>query len=210
MKWWYWLVLELLIIFGVIAWIYFFPSEIEDDFAKGMIGFVLIYAIEECRDINRRKTMSENYTIEQNAGDNQIEGSVKNSTTCFGCEYEDEDVYTFERCRLCDIERSNYIPKKGKHYRPFKDCDELVKCWEKKMFIPAVMFTEDTRNKLYRPSIWIKSKEYGTDNLITAFDGNNESIGGSCVFIQDIWVDMKELFDNFTFLDGSPCGLEEM
>lgn len=101
------------------------------------------------------------------------------------------------------------VKPEGKQYRPFKDCNELVKCWEKKMFIPAVMFTEDTRNKLYRPLIWVKSKEYGTDNLITAFDGNNESIGGSCVFIQDVWVDMKELFDNFTFLDGTPCGITE-
>ena len=71
MKWWYWLILELLIIFGVIAWIYFFPSEIEDDFAKGMLGFGLFYCIEEVR-----KTMSENYTIEQNAGENRIEGVV--------------------------------------------------------------------------------------------------------------------------------------
>ena len=71
MKWWYWLVLELLIIFGVIAWIYFFPSEIEEDFAKGLIGFGLFYCIEGVR-----KTMSENYTIEQNAGENRIEGGV--------------------------------------------------------------------------------------------------------------------------------------
>lgn len=55
MKWWHWLILELLIIFGVMAWIFFFPREIEVDFAKGMIGFVLIYSIEECKDINRRK-----------------------------------------------------------------------------------------------------------------------------------------------------------
>lgn len=67
MKWWYWLILELLIIFGVTAWVYFFPGEIEDDLAKGLIGFVLIYAITECKDVNSRKTMSENYTIEQNA-----------------------------------------------------------------------------------------------------------------------------------------------
>lgn len=122
----------------------------------------------------------ENHTIEQNAGENQIEGGV--------------------------VSISGSV---GKQFCPFKDCDELVKCWEKKMFIPAAMFTEDTRNKLYRPLIWVKSKEYGTDNLITAFDGNNESIGGSCVFIQDVWVDMKELFDNFTFLDGTPCGIIE-
>lgn len=110
MKWWHWLILELLIIFGVMAWIYFFPSEIEEDFAKGLIGFVLFYAIENCKDTNRRKIMDykegmtcgeclqyvfcpvanhnanhkacmkittkENYTIEQNAGENQIEGGV--------------------------------------------------------------------------------------------------------------------------------------
>ena len=76
MKWWYWLILELLIIFGVMAWIYFFPDEIEYDFAKGMVGIVLLYAIEECKDINRRKVMSENYTIEQNTGENRIEGGV--------------------------------------------------------------------------------------------------------------------------------------
>lgn len=110
MKWLYWLVLELLIIFGVMAWIYFFPSEIECDFAKGMIGFVLIYTIEDCKDIRRMKTMDykegmtcgeclkyefcpianhntnhkacmkittkDNYTIEQDAGENTIEGGV--------------------------------------------------------------------------------------------------------------------------------------
>ena len=76
MKWWYWLILELLIIFGVMAWIYFFSSEIADDFAKGMIGVALIYTIEECKEINKRSRMSENYTIEQNTGENQIEGGV--------------------------------------------------------------------------------------------------------------------------------------
>ena len=76
MKWWHWLILELLIIFGVMAWIYFFPSDFDEDFSKGMVGFALVYAITECKDINRRKTMSENYTVEQNAGENRIEGGV--------------------------------------------------------------------------------------------------------------------------------------
>ena len=57
MKWWYWVILELLIIFGVMAWIYFFPSDFEYAFAKGMVGFVLIYTIEDCKDIKRWKTM---------------------------------------------------------------------------------------------------------------------------------------------------------
>ena len=56
MKWWHWLILELLIIFGVISWVYFFPSEIEGgDFGKGLIGFVLFYCIEETRKRMGRK-----------------------------------------------------------------------------------------------------------------------------------------------------------
>ena len=74
MKWWHWLILELLIIFGVMAWVYFFPSEIEDDFAKGMIGFAFLCIVEKTRIICRRNRM--NYTIEQNAGENRIEGGV--------------------------------------------------------------------------------------------------------------------------------------
>ena len=178
MKWWYWLVLELLIIFGVMAWIYFFPSEFEYDFGKGLIGTALIYAIENSRDINRRKTMSENYTDEQNTGENQIEGGV--------------------------VSISGSVEKQ---HRPFKDCNELKKhylnLYKKKVGIVPVDSGLDV------PYIWVKSIEYGTENLITAFDNDNESIGGSCVFVQDIWLDMQELFDNFTFLDGSPCGLEE-
>jgi hypothetical protein len=119
MKWWYWLILELLIAFGVIAWVYFCPSEIEGDFVRGMIGFILIYAIENCKDINKRRLNrmekikgynivkektnellvsieigndeviekdgykvipfyeEGNPTIEQNAGENQIEGELK-------------------------------------------------------------------------------------------------------------------------------------
>lgn len=182
MKWWHWLVLELLIIFGVISWIYFFPGEIEDDFAKSLIGFVLIYAVDKYRETNwRNNKMSENYTVEQNAGENQIEGGV-----------------------------ASISGSVEKHYRPFKDCDELVVAYHKRAFTP-ILAEELNKNlkKMYRPEIWVKSKEYGTDNLITAFDNDNESIGGSCVFIQDNWVDMKELFDNFTFLDGSPCGMEK-
>lgn len=107
-------------------------------------------------------------------------------------------------CNKCDIQNE-------KHYRPFKDCDELVETYNKRAFTPIVAEgMNSSRNKMFRPEIWVKSKAYGVDNLITAFDNDNESIGGSCVFVQDIWVDMQELLDCFTFCDGSPVGkLEE-
>lgn len=115
-----------------------------------------------------------NYTVEQNAGQNQIEGGV--------------------------VSVSGSVSK----YRPFNSCGELIEYWYD--FTGVI----NCSPKLFMPTIWVKHKTYGTENLIIAFDNDNKSIGGSCVFFQDIWVDMKELFDNFTFLDGSPIGkLEE-
>ena len=256
MKWWHWLILELLIIFGVIAWIYFFPSEIEYDFGKGLIGFALIYAIEECKDIKQKEIKMKkikgynivkektnellvsieigndevierngykvipfyeegNPTIEQNAGENRIEGGVlsvsgsvsEKHTSCADCEYEDKDVYKDEPCKSCGLARQYYMPKKEKHYKPFNNCNELLEVFRKKC--EAEVNCSTYFPTLYKACVWVKHKEYGTENLIIAFDNDNESIGGSCVFIQDIWVDMKELCDNFTFLDGSPCGKEE-
>lgn len=117
---------------------------------------------------------------------------------CSNCPFEDNVEYRITP--ECDVQKEN-------HYRPFKDCDELKKhylnLYKKKVgFIPV-------DSGLDVPYIWVKSKEYGTDNLITAFDCDNESIGGSCVSIQEVWIDMKELFNYFTFLDGSVCGKEK-
>ena len=122
----------------------------------------------------------------------------------------EEDIEVLRKDLLKEAEKHKIWLPKEKHYQPFKDCDELVECYNNRAFTPIVAAGLDTnRNKMFRPNIWVKSKQYGTDNMIIAFDGDNESIGGSCVFIQDIWVDMQELFDNFTFCDGSVCGVEE-
>ena len=50
MKWWFWLILELLAMFGVMVWTYFLPSELwEEDFCKGLLAYVLIFCIEKIR-----------------------------------------------------------------------------------------------------------------------------------------------------------------
>lgn len=156
-----------------------------------------------------------NHTIEQNAGENRIEGgvvsisgSVSEKHTCKEC--TGETVFKGKKAycknRNCDLPAcDNFKPKK---YRPFNNCDELIELFQTKC--ASEMGCSTYFPTLYKACVWVKHKEYGTENLIIAFDNDNESIGGSCVFIQDIWVDMKELFDNFTFLDGTPVGkLEE-
>jgi len=50
MKWRYWLILELLIMFGVMTWIFFVPSELlEEDFCKALLAYVLLFCIEKIR-----------------------------------------------------------------------------------------------------------------------------------------------------------------
>ena len=50
MKWQHCLLLEVLIEFGVLAWIYFFPSDNNvGNLARAMLGFSLIYCIEVIR-----------------------------------------------------------------------------------------------------------------------------------------------------------------
>lgn len=50
MKWLFWLILELLIIFGVIAWTFFFPCELwEEDFCRALSAYAFIFCIEKIR-----------------------------------------------------------------------------------------------------------------------------------------------------------------
>ena len=158
----------------------------------------------------------ENQTIEQNAGENRIEGgvvSISGSIDTFRCWKCGRTLPISERTG--SVYMSNppkYACKdceginKEKQYRPFKDCNELIEHYQKKY--KSAVGCDIYFPSLYKPCIWVKSKEYGTDFMITAFDNNNESIGAN-VIINDMGVTMKMLFDNFIFCDNSVCGMEE-
>ena len=84
-----------------------------------------------------------------------------------------------------------------KHYRPFKNTYELITAWEKK--VPC----NGRRPTNTMPLIWVQSKDkFKSIDLITGFD----------TFIVSIGIDDNSLGDllrDYTFLDGSPCGVEE-
>lgn len=82
------------------------------------------------------------------------------------------------------------------NYRPFRDTDELIEEWDKKLG-----YRDPTG--LAKPYIWVRKKDCDSELLIT---GYNKPDGE--VFIDDA-IDLTQLFDNYTFLDGSPCGVEE-
>lgn len=121
---------------------------------------------------------------------------------------ETTDAYTI-LCKSAiddEFKPKNKLTETQKHYRPFKDCDEMIEHYHKKY--KSAVGCDIYFPSLYKPCIWIKSKVYKTELLITGYDKNTKGLRyGSCVYTPTFkWIDMKELFDNFTFLDGSPCG----
>ena len=79
--------------------------------------------------------------------------------------------------------------------RPFKDCNELIKRW--KDLVGCVFDV-----KLCEHTIWLKQKENEARCLITCYSDNWIKFGAKTQPVS-----MKELFDNYTFLDGSVVGV---
>ena len=88
-------------------------------------------------------------------------------------------------------------PDECKEYAPFESVHELINAWEKKS---GVKFNHE----LAMPFIWIKNKEKNRVYLITDF--LFERCYGCDVGTEDDNLKLKELFDDFTFLDGSIIG----
>ena len=89
------------------------------------------------------------------------------------------------------------VERAAENWRPYKDVNELISAWQKKTGVTARPNT--------MPLIWVKynNTPYETAQIM-AFDNKNEAI---CVI--DTWYDLTELFDKFTYLDGTPCGIKE-
>lgn len=87
------------------------------------------------------------------------------------------------------------IPPKAEEpqYRPFEYTAELILHYQQHFNAVCPPYAE--------PLIWVKNKN---DNryLVTGYDEK-------CILIEDIWKDMKDLFNDYVFLDGSPCGMKK-
>ena len=95
-----------------------------------------------------------------------------------------------------DVEYRVRQDKDAYKYRAFKDCDELIAEYEKR-------FYQKARCGVHRlPLIWVRSKD-GSRAVITTFCKEYVNIGVIPSF------SLEALFQNYTFLDGSPCGVEE-
>ena len=92
-----------------------------------------------------------------------------------------------------------------KKYRPFKDCDELITTFQKKIEKETEL-SNIVYPVLYKPCIWVRSKRCASEHLIVSFGTIKHC---NVVEISNMNFTMKELFDSFEFLDDSPCGVLE-
>ena len=76
-------------------------------------------------------------------------------------------------------------------YRPFEDTAELMLHYQKHFHVEFPPF--------YEPLIWVKHKTSDSRYLITSYDELS-------VNVDDIWLDMKDLFEKYVFLDNSIIG----
>ena len=123
---------------------------------------------------------------------------VEREMNCTNCGMKSE-------CKDADIENPELHnclmwekPKTEKHYRPFRDTDELIKVWLEKG-------GKWQKRELTMPLIWVRgkiSKNTNTGWLVTG-------IGYDGVALGDTSLSWEELFEDWEFLDGSPCGVEE-
>ena len=88
------------------------------------------------------------------------------------------------------------LTKVGKKpsYRPYMDTDELIEDWKER-------FKAKDWPSYSMPLVWVKSKTTSLRVFITAYNMYSVVFGGTRV-------DFRDLFDNYTYLDGSPCGKE--
>ena len=86
-------------------------------------------------------------------------------------------------------------------YRPYENCGELIEHW-RKIWREARRFYEeyDYNLSIEMPSIWVINKDTGIREMIIGYVG----VG---VLLPRANLTMQELLDNYTFIDGSPCGV---
>lgn len=94
-------------------------------------------------------------------------------------------------------------------FRPYSNPEEMIEDFKKRYNAYGGWSGKD--NPMYNPLIWVKSKTTGFRHLVTDYgdDDNCDYCNRSCIWIGSFSLGFKELFDKYTYLDGTPCGIEE-
>lgn len=91
-------------------------------------------------------------------------------------------------------------------YRPYKDCEEMIADFKKRYNSYGGWTGKE--NPMYCPLIWVRNKNTSSKDFVT--DNNLiTNIIDKGVYILGQYRSVKDLFDDFTYLDGSPVGVAD-
>lgn len=91
------------------------------------------------------------------------------------------------------------VEEEEEKWRPYKDTDEMIYDFLKRY--NSYNGNCNKNNPMYNPLIWIKRTDSQYAELIVAISKKN--VCANAVYT------LKMLFDDFTYLNGSPCGIKE-
>lgn len=110
----------------------------------------------------------------------------------FGIKYGEYNTQSYHLAYL--VQRAQ-----EKKWRAYKDCDEMVEDF-KKRYGNAI----NADNPMWHPLIWVKKKRCNSCHLVIDIYKNLRSVILNCVECS-----LEDLFEYCTYMDGSPCGVEE-
>lgn len=87
-------------------------------------------------------------------------------------------------------------------YRPYENCGELIEHW-RRIWRKARRFYEeyDYNLSIEMPAIWVVNKDTDIREMIVGY-------GRGIVLLPRINLTMQELLNEYTFIDGTPCGVK--
>lgn len=95
-----------------------------------------------------------------------------------------------------------------KKFRPYKDTDEMIEDFKRRY--NSYSGWSGKNNPMYTPMIWLKSKATGFRHLVTDYSDNDcGHCNKTCIWIGTLPIKFKKLHEDYTYLDGTPCGIEE-
>lgn len=138
-----------------------------------------------------------------------ISGSLLQSTTLAAIDFDYKE-HRFMEKEIGDDTQSwslAYLVERAKKWRAYKDCNEMAKDFKRRYGN-----TCNSDNPMWHPLIWVKCDSTSMFTTITAFDADPDApqvyIGGYDTYSPK-WLSLDSLFTYYTYMDGSPCGIEE-
>ena len=121
---------------------------------------------------------------------------------CKTCEHFDAEVDE-EPCDSCidEIGYPNWEPKKKeeKTWRPYESAAEMIVDFIDRFNAKCPSYCE--------PLVWVKDKATDARHLVTSFVPDSDNNDSYVVLLNSTFY-FDELFKYYTYLDGSPCGME--